>query len=156
MAKNTKQTVINLIGTETPTLAVSVWNKAKLPLKYDVSKSGAPKAVALTRLAWKRDTGSSLTGNALKRAHNDYLRQVGLAGNEYVSGLMATGKIAVSAISSTKTGNALTVKFINAATLVDPAPAAPEPSKADSVLDALVKSGVLTADQVAKALAATA
>lgn len=114
-----KNTVIHEINGTSPTTAVSCWMNT-LDVRVKDSAAGGRTVGALSRKAWKDETGSALTGNALKRAHNAYLREVGLAGNAFVAGLIAEGKIAVSSIGTNKTGTSLSVKFANAATIVDP------------------------------------
>jgi len=134
MAKNT---VTYQIGNVSPSLAVSSWVKPANEVAYKYSDSGAVTVSALSRKAWKDTTGSALVGNALKRAHNEYLRQVGIDGNAYVAEAIAKGHILVSSIGANKSGKGLNVKFTNSLAVVDPSP-----SKSAEVKEAK-KSGKL-------------
>lgn len=103
-------------------MQVTLFNRAageQLPVATKTNKSGAVSVGYLSKKAYGEQKG--LKGAALRRAHEAYRVEFGMAGNVNVSAMMTKGEIIAQKVTTTKDG--FKVAFVRAGVLgVQPQP----------------------------------
>ena len=156
--KTTMATKYTLDGQNTGLALTAPVDRSNLPAQNRVNSAGRVSTTALSRKAWVEDTGSALKGRALKRAHNEYLRQYADTASGEVAKALASGQIGIIGIAANKSGASGSFKWVHRGSIVDPVAdtiAKAKREKCDAVRAALVAAGASEA-AIEGALAALA